>query len=273
MNPTRRDAVLERLGIGSTTPSVAEVYRAWCLNVPFDNLLKLLHLGRRDPGPLPGATTADFFDAFLRLGVGATCWPTSAALRDLLVACGFDAWRLAGTMRDDLIAPDAPERPNHGGVVARIDGDAFLVDPSVLCEEPLLLMADTATETEDPLVGADAEPLPDGGWRVTFAPWRPGGRLPCRFDPTPVDDAFCAGRYEFSRTDSPFNQVPYVRRNLAHRLQILVGDEYWVTERPGAGTAHPGAATMERVGDRRSLAEILVDDFAISESVATAVGH
>jgi N-hydroxyarylamine O-acetyltransferase len=258
-----RDAVLARLGLATTMPSLDALYRAWCLVVPFDNIRKVAHLRTGAAGPLPGATPDDFFAAFLADGVGATCWPISGALVWLLRACGFDAWRIAGTMRDDVIPEDSPTRPNHGGVVASVDGADLLVDPSIMSEEPLLLF-NQPTETPDPLVGADAEPLADGGWRVTFAPWRPDGRLPCRFDPSRVTDEFCAARYEYSRSDSPFNTDLYVRRNSADRVQILTGPEYWVMPRPGQ-------ATVEKVGDRRSLTEILVDDFGIAESAAAAV--
>jgi N-hydroxyarylamine O-acetyltransferase len=252
------DAVLDRLGLHSTA-SVEDIYREWCLTVPFDNLRKLRHLSTGDAGPLPGSSANDFFEAFLDEGVGGTCWPTSLALVTVLRVCGHDAWRVPATMRDNLIPRDSALRPNHGGVVARVAGEIFLVDPSMLTAEPLLLTSHP-TENSDPLVGADATPLSESEWLVTFGPWRPDGRMQCRLSVLPIDDAACAARYEFSRSESPFNERLYVRRNFPDRLQILTGDEHWISTRAGE-------RTLERVGDARSARQILVDDFAISESL------
>ena len=53
-----RDSVLERLGLSALTsglPGLQAVCKAWCAQVPFDNLRKMIALLTAAGGPLPGA--------------------------------------------------------------------------------------------------------------------------------------------------------------------------------------------------------------------------
>ena len=85
------------------------VYAAWCRRVPFDNVLKRIHLASGNPDPLPGDDDTRFFESWLRFGTGGLCWAGNSALCSLLTALKFSAaWGLA-TM---LVGPDPP--PNHG---------------------------------------------------------------------------------------------------------------------------------------------------------------
>ena len=88
-----REQLLERLGF-STTPdpnpeTLRHLYDAWCRNIPFDNLRKLLHLRSGTEGSLPGATPADFFKSWIQYGTGGTCWTNAAAMHALLTSLGF----------------------------------------------------------------------------------------------------------------------------------------------------------------------------------------
>ena len=76
------EAVLARLDVERPSPDLEglqSVYGAWCRSVPFDNTRKLIHLSEDLDGPLPGSTAEDFFDAWLRLGTGGTCWAGNGA--------------------------------------------------------------------------------------------------------------------------------------------------------------------------------------------------
>src|SRR5580692_149390 len=114
------DRVLERLELtGRPEPTLAglsAVYCAWCRHVPFDNIRKLIHVRRGDPGVLPGDDAGDFFHGWLRYGAGGTCWAGNGALSVLLVALGFAARRAVATM---LVAPNLP--PNHGSVTVLLE--------------------------------------------------------------------------------------------------------------------------------------------------------
>ncbi|NJN51406.1 MAG: hypothetical protein HC809_06115, partial [Gammaproteobacteria bacterium] len=107
--------VLERLRMPAypeNSPRGLEaLYRAWCRNVPFDNIRKLIALRANHSGPLPGDDPQEFLEAFLAHGVGGTCWAGNGALCTLLQALGFDATRAVATM---MVAPGLP--PNHGSV-------------------------------------------------------------------------------------------------------------------------------------------------------------
>ena len=135
----RRDGRRRRSGSsGSSGPSadldgLRTVYAAWCRRVPFDNVQKLIHLADGRPGPLPGSTAESFFEAWLDDGTGGTCWSGNGALHDLLARSASTSSASIATM---LSSPRATE-PNHGSVVATVDGERWLVDASILSGSPI----------------------------------------------------------------------------------------------------------------------------------------
>src|SRR5690242_18524933 len=60
ISPELRERVLARLGLqqnpATTLAGLREVYAAWCANVPFDNVRKLIHVRSENKGPLPSYT-------------------------------------------------------------------------------------------------------------------------------------------------------------------------------------------------------------------------
>ena len=119
------ERVLARLEISRqpdpTPESLRAIYAAWCRRVPFDNVRKLIRLRLGNTGQLPGDTSEDFFEAWLRHGAGGTCWPGAGACQALLQSLGFEAVRGIGTM---LVVPGLP--PNHGTVRVTFDRAHFL---------------------------------------------------------------------------------------------------------------------------------------------------
>ncbi|HSG91468.1 MAG TPA: arylamine N-acetyltransferase, partial [Pseudomonadales bacterium] len=142
------ERVLARLGLSARPPASADglatLYDAWCRNVPFDNVQKLIHLHARAPGPLPGDEPGDFLETWLACGTGGTCWAGNGALQAVLSALGFQASRGIGTM---LAVPDAA--PNHGTVVVDCEDRRYIVDASILHGVPLALEADTSVAAAD----------------------------------------------------------------------------------------------------------------------------
>ena len=195
--------VLARLGVERPSldlEGLRSVYATWCRSVPFDNTRKLIHLSEGLDGPLPGSTAEDFFDAWLRLGTGGTCWAGNGALHDLLDALGFEVDRGIATM---LVRRDAPT-PNHGTVIVTVHGKRYVADASILTGEPLALL-----EPGDPPA---AGPLPrlewvDGKpaviWRIIRAP----EGFPCRIDRIGADAEAFDELHRRTRAWSPFNYM------------------------------------------------------------------
>lgn len=206
-----RERVLERLGFSAPPQADSKglrlLYDAWCRNIPFDNLRKLLHLRRGTEGPLPGATPADFFQSWIQYGTGGTCWTNASAMHALLTSLGFECRLGVATM---LVVPDLP--PNHGTVLVTLDSQQFLVDGSMLHGEPLPLKEGAATEIPHPAWGVRCTHR-EGRWHVWWRPLHQVDGFECRlehFDGTPGE---YRERYEQTRGWSPFNYEVSARRN------------------------------------------------------------
>ena len=109
------EPVLDKLGVdrAAVTPDtdgLGLVYGAWCRGVPFDNVVKRIHLASGDATPIPNGNPEAFFASWLEHGTGGTCWPSTLALHALLEALGFDVRIGSAAMRDDL----APDVHSHG---------------------------------------------------------------------------------------------------------------------------------------------------------------
>ena len=88
-----------------TFEGLSAVFGAWCRNIPFDNVRKLIHVRSGDRDHCPGDDAVDFFEAWLKHGTGGTCWVTNGGLFRLLHSLGFEAARGEATM---MIAPTSP---------------------------------------------------------------------------------------------------------------------------------------------------------------------
>ncbi len=209
------DRVLAKLQLSRrpepTLAGLHALYSAWCRRVPFDNIRKLIHVRRGDPGPLPGDAPEDFLGHWLRCGAGGTCWAGNGALCALLTALGFDARRAIATM---LAASDSP--PNHGSTTVSFDGLRYLVDASMLHDEPLPL-DEPLLDGRAPVSASAAWKVDcgrrDGHWSIRWRPLHKPDGLDCRIERFDVDEAAFRRMHEQSRTSSPFNHELYVRVN------------------------------------------------------------
>jgi N-hydroxyarylamine O-acetyltransferase len=254
--PATLERVLTRFGFSRapapTRASLVEVYRAWCRNVPFDNVRKRIALQRGDAGGLPGGTADDFFTAWLGHGPGGTCWPTSNGLYTLLRSLGFAARRISASMQDMGM-------PNHGSVIVAVEGQDHLVDSSILCEVPLPLRHDETFEITDPVHPIRIEPAGDL-WLLWWGFTMSTDLMACRLLEDPVDLPFYLKRYEISREMSPFNASLYARRNRDGELVSFVGRTRF--SKTAAGV------TSQELSESQ-LAEALVADLGLSgEQVA-----
>lgn len=220
MGPALRERVLERLGF-SAVPSLnldglAAVYGAWCRSVPFDNLTKLIAL--RSSGPettLPGIDASEFFERYLTHGAGGTCWTSSNALYSLLASIGFDARRVAGSMRDN-------GRVSHASVKVRFGDADWLVDSSMLTNVPLPL-GESDFVSSEPVFAAEVEAV--DGTHVIWTDLPPNATyLPCRLLVDPAEHSFYVERWGASRERSPFNERAYARTNVDGDMLVLAAN-------------------------------------------------
>lgn len=254
LDPDLRDRILERLGF-STPPTpdpedLRALYKAWCENVPFDNVRKMIALRTSDERPLPGGHAEDFFVNWLADHCGGTCWPTSNALFELARSLGFDTRRIVGCMRDLGIV-------NHASVVIRTDGRDWLVDSSLLYNVPLPLDQRVFMHS-DAVIPAEVEPL-EGGQYLLWVDVPPNsGCMACRLRTDEVSHALYLASYEASRDRSPFNQRLYARRNRPGELLMLVGNTRF--SKTTAGTSSRDLSPSE-------VKDALREDIGISESL------
>jgi arylamine N-acetyltransferase len=211
--------VLDRLGFNelpvADIVTLRRLYASWCLNVPFDNVRKMIVLRSEDKRPLPGLNATEFFENWLKNGSGATCWPMANALSELLSSLGYQAYRMAGFMRDLGII-------NHGSVKVSIDGLDYLTDASLLLNVILPLDHNTLIGN-DPVYPVELEP--DERSHLVWLLTPPGNDYYyCRLIEDPVEFSLFDERYEASGEQSIFNQRLYARHNYPDEMIVLWGN-------------------------------------------------
>lgn len=244
------ERILERLGL-PTLPhpehdGLSAIYAAWCTSVPFDNIAKLIALRSGSAGALPGLDATEFFDRLLEHGIGGTCWPSSNALFELLVSSGFNARRIAGSMRDTGIV-------SHASIKVSLGGIDWLVDSSMLTAAPIPL-TDEIHIPDDKLFGAEVEFV--DGTHIVWANLPPNPSLiPCRMLVDPATPEYCAERYEASRLRSPFNERLYAKRNTADGQLVLMAN---------LRISRTATGTETRELTKAELCESLRDEMGVS---------
>jgi len=256
--PALRDEVLRRFGFShppaADLDGLRAVYRAWCRNIPFDNLNKVIALRTAAPGLLPGIQATVFFETWLRDGTGATCWPSANAIYWLLRSLGFDARRVAAHMQDAGFF-------NHGTVIVRLGGREWLVDSSRHTDVPMLLDRGGFLN-DDAAFFAEIEYEERDNEAGTYILWvatpREGSYMPCRIFPAEVPYEYFVERFEATRERSPFNSRLYVGRNREREKVIVIGNMRHVVSARGIES---------RELSREEFTGVLQADFQLSESV------
>ena len=253
--PATTEAVLEKLGLPDRPQpdrdGLDTLYLAWCRGVPFDNLVKRIHLVSGSTAPFPNGDPEWFLRSYVRDGAGGTCWPSSGGLHALLTALGFDARRGSGAMYDHVSGPIH----THATVIVRIDGADYWVDSSMLTDVPLPLRRGEETRREEPVSPVRAEPV-DDLWRVWWTGSGDGADIPCLLLDDDVTAEHYLVRYEASRGMSPFNTRVYATRNVPGGRVTIGGPKRY--ERTASGI------TATQLDDR---ARLLVEEFGFSEAI------
>jgi N-hydroxyarylamine O-acetyltransferase len=258
VRPEAVDAVLAKLRIERPEPTLAglrTLYAAWCRRVPFDNVLKLIHISESAPGPLPGSTSESFFQDWLACGAGGTCWAGNGALHDLLAAVGFRAQRAIATM-----FPEAQTAPNHGSVVVSFDRERWIADASMLTDGPIRLRTPGEPgETGDLPRFEWVDDRPAVIWRTLRAP----EGFPCRFERIGADAAEWDAFHRRSGAWSPFNYELSIRTRRGPRVVGVSCLERYEFEGSGPITV----TELDRPGRTR----FLVEELGITPEVARRV--
>ena len=254
------ERVLEKLGFkeypGNDLAGLDSLYGRWCRRVPFDNLQKRLHLAAGDPVPMPGNNSTLFFQDWLTYGTGGTCWGVSHALHDLLQTLGFNVDRAAGTM---LTSPTV-RGPNHGTVIVTIEGCRYLVDGSMLTEQPLPLRDSPPFEAKHPGTLVQLARRTDQ-WQIFWRPLHRHEGIWCRMDAVGVSVSAFDRYYEGTREWGPFNYFLYARINNRDQVTGVVANR-----KIAIGTN--GQATSEAINSSER-AKFLVEQMGMAEEIIT----
>jgi arylamine N-acetyltransferase len=256
LEPATTEAVLGRLGLSDAPATdldgLNQLYAAWCEHVPFDNLVKRIHLASGSSAPLPNGPPEAFFASYLEHGTGGTCWPSAGALFALLDALGFDARRGSASMRDDI----AGRVHSHGTVLVRVDGTDYWVDSSMLTMQVF-----AATEAIDHPVHRVYVEDADPHYRVWWTHGFLDEMLGCLLLDDNVSHEHYLARYEWSRGTSPFNTALFSTRSTADtRVTVAFGQRF---ERRAEGVSD--CPLME------ARNEILIEEFGYSEAIVAAL--
>jgi arylamine N-acetyltransferase len=260
--------VLDRMSVhlprARDRDALAALYRGWCTHVPFDNVHKRVFFAHRHVPTLPGAPPAAFFEAWLEMGAGGTCWSTSLALHALATTVGFRATFGVGAM---VLGPEPPpldRMDNHGTVIAWIDDAPFLLDTHILTMEPLLLARDRTTHVSG-VSAARSVPGPDGdSFRVWFDPRNGRAEMSCVVARLDVEREYILERHARSETSSPFNLQLYVRRRLRDGMRLhALGKRIDVDA--------TGALQIKLIENRASRDEALVHDFGLAPAIVAMI--
>lgn len=259
LSPDLLERALLRLGFSdrpaTTLGGLQTLYAAWCRNVPFDNVRKLIHLDRNESGPLPGDDAADFFEAWLTYGTGGTCWAGNGALYTLLASLGFQVSRGIGTM---LAAPNIP--PNHGTVWVGDKADRYIVDASILHCEPLRLDERTPTSVAHRGWGVQCSQRDDGHWYIRWRPLHTPAGLDCRIDRLYATGETFREMHEETRAWSLFNYELHAR--------VIRGDSMLGIARGQRVELTGTGEIVQRRLEGNDRIRILVEELGISEEVA-----
>jgi N-hydroxyarylamine O-acetyltransferase len=264
--PQLMEQVLTRLGLDDRPvvdlEGLTRVYRAWCENVPFDNVIKRVYFGEGRQGPMPGTAPAEFLQNFVDHGTGGTCWVTSGGLFAVLVELGFDARRVSGNM----VGVGEFDEPNHGSTAVVIDGSGYLVDSSILSHDPIPLRDQQDSESAYPLQETTAQ-WTGSTWRINWLPGHGRDHLVMQLDGPGLGEArdfrFWEWRSEVSRTSSFFNDALYIRKSVLPGIRTIGRGKLISIDPPEE------VAVMDLTADDQR--RILVETFGLSEEIVARI--
>jgi N-hydroxyarylamine O-acetyltransferase len=253
------DRLLKSLSLAPSCPvsreSLADVYRAWCRGIPFDNVLRRIQISEGDWQSLRGSDPVEFAQGHVDHGIGGLCAPASGALAALLRALGFEAQTVLAT-----IAENKGSDPDHATVVVKVEDEAFLLDTVILCERPLPLDMEGVFRIDDALhpivLRRDGE-----GWLVNYASAMTRAPASCAVLDRPVNDRGRTALYRLTQ-GSPvfrrFNSALYARTNEPDAVVVVYRTSHVIVRK---------GRKIERQIDPDERRRLLVERFGMSPEI------
>jgi arylamine N-acetyltransferase len=263
------ERVLSMLGLKSRPApdldGLNQIYAAYSGHIPNDNIHKRIWLVGDKSKPVTGGEPTEFFENWLVHRTGGTCFPAAGGLCALLIALGFDARRILGSVMREDIEHDG----NHGTVIVRIANANYLVDAQLAAFSVLPLIAGQASSTGEGIHDIRALPRAEG----FDVQWYPGSNrqtpMITRLDLErgPVDHDVFLAQYALSalrdRRCSPFNEALFIGRHFPDRIVNVARNTR--TEISANNVVTRREVTLAE------RAQILVGEFGISAEIVEAI--
>lgn len=259
------ERVLAKLGLLHRPPvdlsGLNALYAAFCAHVPFDNVRKRIWFASPQTLPLPGGDPADFFENWLRHGIGGTCWPINGGMCALARALEFDARRIVGS----VVVEGYPQGANHGSVLVRMDGTDYLLDAWMASFTVLPLLPGKPSSTGEGIHDIRALPRDSGFEILAYPGWNRQQPLPFRPEPEydPVHHRFFLERYDRTKSVGFFNDSLLVCRHFRESI-LTVGRSKKI--RVGPDGSLTGSLLTE---SQRKAA--LIEEFGLSEEIVESI--
>lgn len=231
--------------------NLSKLYQAWCISIPFDNLMKTVKIADNINAELPGITAEEFFHNWLEYGVGGTCWAGNGAIFALLQTLGYNAEFIAGCMLSDPL--DKSLSLGHGSIIVTLDGDEFLIDATMLHGKPIPLLPSESTNKTF-YFGVSKQ---DDKLQIK---WQPLGRTYSFFQINKRNllESEILTLHEASRGLSKFNGSPIIRLAKSSSIIGIVRGDFIKRDEYGVETFQNQA--------QFSFSQILTNDFGITQS-------
>ncbi|HZH99400.1 MAG TPA: arylamine N-acetyltransferase [Fimbriimonadaceae bacterium] len=254
---------LDLTDLENTPEGLRRFYRTWCLNMPMDNLRKLIALRDERLEELPGATAEDYFSAWLEHGTGGTCWPGSNALFTLAREAGFNVRRATGSVFDMY-------GDNHGTTIVSFEDGEYVIDSSFLFMEPLPIVAGQHKLLEHPVYEAEIDPEGDTFFFWAYSPPHPEA-IAFKLLERDVTEDLYRSNYERSRGMGPFNAKIYSRKNREDRMVVLWGNRRFVRDADGVQVEELDGEGLKEALRQQGYSEWIIGELERCGAIAAAL--
>ncbi|WP_159090741.1 arylamine N-acetyltransferase [Aquimarina aquimarini] len=222
MNPEIGLRVLKKLELSEkiepTLENLQMIYLQWCRNVPFDNFWKRLHLNNNRFSEQKQINANVFFDIWLTHGLGGTCWVTSNALFHLLKFLGYNIHFITGSMGDI-------EGTNHGSIIVLLNKKQYMVDTSMLNEEPISLKEKkNSSHSLHPINIL----LSGGEMSLLFELCNSKNKMTWTITSNEVGFDKIEHLNQISMITSLFNDCVYIRKNSKDAIYSIIGNTFYI---------------------------------------------
>lgn len=253
------ERLLERIGFsGDPEPNIEtlnRIYKFWCRDVGYDNVLKRIYIDEGHTGPFPVMDPNDFLESWMKHGTSGSCWPSSEALYGVLALAGFVPERVAGQM----LECNDPMDPNHGAIIVHLDGKRLYVDPGMAAEVALEIVPGKPNRTASKAFGIWDE----GDGHIWWQPGHSRRAIEAVMDMENLSYDFFSHRYEKTKEFSLFNTTLYVRRNRDDGILTFGRGNVLRVDTQGELTAEPM--------DDKDVPAFLVEKMGLSEEIVARV--